>query len=110
TQVDRPSRQREGRDLPGPREPPGQTYELRFWIAGNPEGGPAIKRMAILWNGEQVAIRHADSTGHTDTDMGWQRHRLTLTATATTTRLEFQSLTPGAFGPVIDKVAVGPIA
>jgi choice-of-anchor C domain-containing protein len=87
---------------------PGQSYELSFWLAANPECGPTIKRLAVWWDGRQVAIRRGDDTGHSDADMGWTRHRLTLTATGATTRLEFRSLVPGGCGPAIDKVAMVP--
>jgi choice-of-anchor C domain-containing protein len=83
-----------------------QTYSLRFALAGNPDGAPTIKEMEVWWGNSLVDRLTFDTTGRTRTSMGWGLHEYVVTATEASTRLRFKSLTPGCFGPVLDKVSV----
>jgi choice-of-anchor C domain-containing protein len=83
---------------------PGQTYLLRFAMAGNPYGGPAVKRMEIWWGNTLVDTLSFDITGRSTSSMGWVYHEYTVVATANVTRLRFKSLTSGTFGPALDDV------
>ena len=87
---------------------PGQTYVLRFAMAGNPEGGPAVKQMRVRWGSEVVAEPTFDTTGHDDRHMGWVYLSYSVTADAGAVTLSFESLTGGVFGPALDDVTVIP--
>jgi choice-of-anchor C domain-containing protein len=84
----------------------GQTYVLRFAMAGNPDGGPPIKQMRVRWGSDVVAEPEFDTTGRNDRDMGWAYLTYRVTADAATMTLSFESLTDGMFGPALDDVTV----
>jgi choice-of-anchor C domain-containing protein len=89
----------------------GTTYHLSFWLAGNPEfagagGGPFVKMMRLSWNGSPVATLSADVTGKTNFNLGWAKYEYDLTATGATTRLQFDSLTGGFSGPMLDDLSL----
>ncbi|MFN8537578.1 MAG: choice-of-anchor C family protein [Thermomicrobiales bacterium] len=85
---------------------PGKSYRIRFALAGNFEGSPAVKTVSIFWDGKEIGKETFDTTGRTSTAMGWVYKEYTVKATATATPLAFSSLTEGSFGPVIDAVSV----
>ena len=43
---------------------PGHNYVLRFTMAGNPEGEPAVKGMQVWWGPTLVDMVSFDVTGH----------------------------------------------
>ncbi|HZN64500.1 MAG TPA: choice-of-anchor C family protein [Tepidisphaeraceae bacterium] len=88
---------------------PGQNYVLRFAMAGNPEAGPAVKQMAVDFGGVRVAEPTFDTTGRNTSNMGWTRPGYLVTATGTTTRVRFASLTGGTAGPMLDDVSLRPV-
>lgn len=88
---------------------PGQSYRIRFALAGNFQGDPAKKQMAVAWENRDLATLTFDTTGRSASAMGWEYHEYTVTASGSTARLAFRSLTDGAFGAVIDDVSVVPI-
>jgi choice-of-anchor C domain-containing protein len=89
----------------------GSRYRVTFSMAGNPIGPeewPKIKPMRLSANGQET-IFEFDTTGHTLTEMGWERREWEFVATAPSTRLMFQSLMPrsqAGFGPTVDDIAV----
>jgi len=83
---------------------PGQTYRLRFAIAGNPVGSPPVKRMEIWWDSKLVDDLSIDTTGRSTRDMNWGYVEYTVTASSTVSRVRFVSLTPGNDGPTLDDV------
>ena len=89
------------------RTVPGQTYQIRFALAGNPEGPPAIKTMRVS-AGNQSAQFTFDVTGRTIRAMGWTRHSWSFTAVDTVSTIEFFSLDPevGLYGPALDQVSI----
>jgi choice-of-anchor C domain-containing protein len=90
---------------------PGQKYTVRFAFAGNPEdAGGADKRLKVFWNSDELADLTMNTAGRSFTNMGWQYYSYPVTATGTTSRLKFQSLTFNFLGPVIDDVSVRPIS
>ncbi|GAA4625648.1 hypothetical protein GCM10023196_030600 [Actinoallomurus vinaceus] len=106
-------------DIPGTIEQPiatrfGGCYTVNFWLAGNPDGGPAIKRGYARVT--QNAIGHPfiqktlafDTTGKTRADLGYVQQRFRFRALAPTVTLTFTSITGGGYGPVIDAVSVIP--
>lgn len=86
----------------------GQPYRVHFALAANYGCGSApVKQVRVSWNGVQIGVVSADATGHSGTDMGWQRHELAAPAAPNATaRLSFTSLDGSACGPVIDEVGV----
>lgn len=93
----------------------GKTYHLSFWLAGNPEfagagGGPFIKLMKLSWGGSPVDTLSFDVTGQTDLTLNWTQYSFDLKATAASTRLEFDSLTGGFAGPMIDDLSLAALA
>src|SRR3954469_18587085 len=85
---------------------PGRTYKLRFAFAGNPEDPGNDKRMKVFWNEGEVADLTFNTAGRSLQDMGWGYHSYTVTATGSTSRLRFKSLTVSFLGPVIDDVSI----
>lgn len=90
---------------------PGETYRLRFHMAGNLYAPPIVKPMTIHWNGNLVGHFYYDGAGQIFNDPIWDFHEvLGLLATSTSTRLEFTSLaSPQGFGAAIDAVEVVPM-
>jgi choice-of-anchor C domain-containing protein len=91
---------------------PGQTYELRFAMAGSgvvEQQEPKIKLMQVAWGASLVDTPQFDITGHTITSMGWTYHTYDLTAVSSVTRLQFTSLINTQWGPMIDDVRVTPV-
>ena len=85
---------------------PGQQYNVKFDMAGNPACSPTVKEMRVE-AADQSADFSFDITGHSLPDPGWITHFFTFTAVDTSTTLEFFSLdTPGSCGPVLDNVSV----
>jgi choice-of-anchor C domain-containing protein len=84
---------------------PGQVYKIRFALAGNPED-QAIKDAKVFWNDTELAKLTVDTAGRSFTNMGWTYYDYEVTATGTSGRLKFQSLTLNFLGPVIDDVSV----
>ena len=82
----------------------GQTYQLSFALAGNFQGGPAIKGMSV--NIGPNGLYTFDTTGKSAGNMGWTTYSKTFVAVSTATTLSFASNTSGAYGPVLDNVAV----
>lgn len=78
---------------------PGTTYELTFWLAGNPyyeaphtQGKKVLK---VFWDGAEVSPTTGsftfDTTGRSYTDMGWTQVTVTgLTANRASTELVFE--------------------
>jgi choice-of-anchor C domain-containing protein len=88
---------------------PGQTYMLRFALAGNPVGAPTMKSMEIWWGNSLTDTVLFDTTGRSRRDVGWVYREYSVVATTYLTRLRFRSLTPGFDGPMLDDVSVTPV-
>lgn len=84
---------------------PGKNYTVTFFLAGNPDGGPAGKNLAVTVDSALQTFAFND-TGDSRGAMGYVAASFGFTATTPTELLDFQSLTPGFFGPVIDNVDV----
>ncbi|MBC5806723.1 MAG: choice-of-anchor C family protein [Candidatus Eremiobacter antarcticus] len=85
----------------------GRRYLVRFDLAGNPEGPPAVKQLRVS-AGAQSSLFTFDISGHSTASMGWQPQQFQFTATSAQTTLQFQSMdgTSSWNGPVVDNVAV----
>jgi len=83
-----------------------QQYSVSFAMSAN----PTTARISSM--GVQAASQSAsftfDSTGHSDTNMGWVADNWTFTALGTTTTLEFFSTDTlnANIGPALDNVSV----
>ncbi len=81
---------------------PGQTYLLRFELAGNPAGPPLTKRVDVTWDGRVVASLVFDESGHSASSMGWRSESVRLVATSTSSTLTFSDASGvSSFGPVV---------
>ncbi|MDQ6826928.1 MAG: choice-of-anchor C family protein, partial [Candidatus Eremiobacteraeota bacterium] len=89
------------------RTVPGQTYMVRFDLAGNPDGPPRFKVMAAAVAGN-VRRFTFDISGHSKSAMGWVTRSFAFRASATISTLELYSLdAPGNWnGAAIDNVWV----
>lgn len=87
----------------------GQNYTLRFALAGNPDGLPAMKTMRVIWEGIVVADLDFDTTGHSREDMGWTYYEFSVVANSSSPHLRFLSMTAGPNGPAVDDVTVTPV-
>jgi choice-of-anchor C domain-containing protein len=89
----------------------GQAYLIRFAMAGDPRGGPAEKDMQVTWDGHPVGgIQTFDTTGRTQSEMGWQGRAFLVQAASGLTDLGFESRTAGANGPALDAASAAPVA
>lgn len=85
----------------------GMTYNVDFLMAGNPEGGPAVKTMKVAATGNDGQIFSFDNTGFSKADMGWTNYTYSFTALSDVTTLSFASLTESPWtGPALDNVRV----
>jgi choice-of-anchor C domain-containing protein len=90
----------------------GGCYTVTFALAGNPDGGPTVKR------GYARVVSHTlghptvqknfvfNTSGKSRANMGYVSARFRFRALAPTATLSFTSTTGGGYGPVIDAVNV----
>ena len=83
----------------------GETYRVTFDLAGNPFGGSAIKEMRVSAGGSSADFSF-NTTGKSNSNMGWLSKSWDFTANSTTTTLEFIGLGSGTNGPALDNVSV----
>lgn len=87
-------------------------YRLSFWIAANPDGGPAT-RSVLATVGDASQAFTFDATGATKSNMGWTLQTMTFT-TAGATTLSFASETDPAssyspYGAAIGGVSISAV-
>lgn len=86
---------------------PGFTYQVTFYMSGNPDGSPMVKTMTVSANGAMSQNYSYDiSVGNTRGVMLWASNTYTFTATSNNTTLTFASTTDTAFGPALDNVSI----
>ena len=83
----------------------GKKYLVTFSLAGNPVGIQGIKTLRVSV-GSQSKEFTFDTTGKSVHNMGWISKSWIFKATDVSPILLFRSLTPGTFGPALDKVRV----
>jgi choice-of-anchor C domain-containing protein len=88
----------------------GQTYELSFWMSGNPDGPPPIKMLTASVGGTSVDFTF-DSSTNSKADMGWLEKTFLFSATSETMLLSFQGTdNPGtAYGAALDNVSISAV-
>jgi choice-of-anchor C domain-containing protein len=85
----------------------GQTYWLSFWLAGNPDGGPVVKTLAVTVGADPSHIFTFDTTGKTKTDMGWEHLGFSFTGPGGSTIITFASNDVASpWGPALADVRV----
>jgi hypothetical protein len=77
---------------------PGVSYLLQWYMAGNTECGPVVKSMHVFWEGRLVAAPTFDTTGHSDSSMGWLAVNVTVKATETRSVVKFADASAGDTG------------
>ena len=88
---------------------PNTSYTISFDMSGNPDGGPTIKTLSVLADGQSADFTY-DITGITRGNMGYVNNTWTFTADDTSATLQFISLNSSAnYGPVIDNVSVNAV-
>jgi choice-of-anchor C domain-containing protein len=87
---------------------PGVSYLLQWEMAGNPDGGPAVKTMHVFWEGKLVAAPTFNTTGHSDSSMGWVSMHVTVHATDTRSVVTFADASAGDTdaGATLDAVSL----
>jgi choice-of-anchor C domain-containing protein len=83
----------------------GVLYVGSFMIAGNTDGGPAIKTLGFLIDGVAQPAVTFDSTGNSRASMGWSTETFQFVGTGSDT-IQFESLTATPYGPALDDVVV----
>ena len=85
----------------------GQSYTIRFDMAGNPEGPPALKTLDVSVGMAPVQSYIFDTTGKSSQNMGWATFSYTFVAGAQSGTLAFQSTTSECcWGPALDNVRI----
>ena len=90
---------------------PGTPYRVSFWMAGNPDGGDAVKDLIVTAQGiaSGTFTFTFDTTGKSRDSMGWVMREFFFTATDVSTTLIFASGETDAFGPALDNLRVDPV-
>ena len=85
----------------------GWLYTVEFAMAGNTDGGPAIKRLKVVAGNEEGEFSF-DQTGRSrPNDMGWAYNVFQFTADAAQTTLSFSALNGECcYGAALDDVSV----
>lgn len=86
----------------------GQEYQLSFWMAGNTDGGNAVKSLTSLINGQDVAGSPFlfNSAGQSKSDMGWTEYSYDFVSAGGPTTVSFQSNEQNPYGPALDNVSL----
>ena len=91
----------------------GVTYEVKFALSGNPEGGPTenVKTLLVSASGADPIQYTFDTavSGNSLMNMNWVTETYTFVATSPSTALRFASTTPGRVGPALDRVEVSEV-
>ncbi len=85
----------------------GVTYNVSFDMAGNPGtcGEPAVKFMKVSVASYENEFSF-DTTGKSNSNMGWTTEGFSFVAESSTSTLSFESLTGINCGPALDNVLV----
>jgi len=85
---------------------PGQSYEVTFDLAGNPQGSPTTKTLGVDVGGSPISLYTFDSTGGTLSNLGWTPESYVFEATTAISALTFSSLDgpSTAYGPALDNI------
>jgi choice-of-anchor C domain-containing protein len=83
----------------------GHGYDVTFDLAGNTDGGNVIKQLLVSAAG--VSGQYSfNTTGDSNSSMGWTLETFFFVADAASTTLTFASLEQNPYGPALDNVTV----
>jgi choice-of-anchor C domain-containing protein len=86
---------------------PGATYTVTYSLAGNPGATPVVKTGQVLIDGQDFQDFSFDTTGKTNTNLGYVTRQFTFVANNPSTTVTFISTTSdSARGPVLDNVQI----
>ena len=85
---------------------PGTGYLLRWYEAGNPQGGQDIKVMDVSWDKASRDYPAPSTKGHSLKNMGWSLKRQVVVASSAQSVLVFADATPGTYGAVVADVSL----
>lgn len=86
------------------------TYQLGFWLSGNPDGQPATKtvNVSVVPGGLNDTVTYL-ATINSDHTLNYQFHTLDFTTTGGSTTLSFLSEDAGAYGGVLGGITVSAV-
>jgi choice-of-anchor C domain-containing protein len=84
----------------------GGYYTLFFDMAGNMDGGLAIKNLTLGVTGEPNQNFAFDTTGYSHSSMGWAQQSYSFYASATSLTLSFAFADSGPWGAALDNVTI----
>jgi choice-of-anchor C domain-containing protein len=87
----------------------GQTYQVTFSLAGNPDGGSSTKVAVASDGGSQSSVYAFLQGGNTKSSMGWTPQSFTFTATGESANLTFSASENDAYGPALDNVGIAAV-
>ncbi|MGW1074880.1 DUF642 domain-containing protein [Streptomyces sp. NPDC002537] len=94
---------------------PGQKYDVRFDLAGDPAEPRAVKDVLVSFSSGGARTSSVDPMGNRPQDVGWEKNSQLFPARDRTTWVEFSNNTwghgPGGFaerGPLLDNVELEP--
>jgi choice-of-anchor C domain-containing protein len=83
----------------------GQTYQVTFDLAGNPDAGASTK-VAVVTDGGTTTTYDFLQGANTKSSMGWTMHTFNFKATGENATLTFSSAEENAYGPALDNVSI----
>jgi choice-of-anchor C domain-containing protein len=86
----------------------GETYEVTFDLAANPDGGPVIKSLLASISGYS-GVFEFDGTGKDVVNMGWETQSFRFQAASATETISFAGTGPGAWGAALDNIAIAQV-
>jgi choice-of-anchor C domain-containing protein len=92
----------------------GQSYNVSFWLAGNPDDVVKLKTGTVSVGNQSQAFSF-NTTGKTHTNMGWIAQSFSFIASGNSSTLTFASNqlntngTLSSWGPALDNVSVTPV-
>ena len=86
---------------------PGESVEVRFSMAGDPNERPAVKSVTVSFGDTRRAFTF-DTTGHSLDAMGWDSRSWIFKANEETTTVAFQSPTAECSTAAVDNVRITP--
>ena len=81
------------------------TYQLSFYLGGNPDGAPTVKTVQVSVGGVTQDFTF-DVTGKTRTGMGFELETLDFISAGGANTLSFLDQNTGPFGPVVGGISI----
>ncbi len=88
----------------------GHTYNVTFWLSGNPAGGSTVKLLEVGNSYVNPQTYSFNVSGQTLPGITWSKETYSFVAQHTTDTLTFTSLENSAYGPALDNVSIADAA